>query len=121
VRGDVVVPLPLAPVLDPEQFADSMRTEVTRICCVFALVSDPDVPTADEFRARREAREVVAGMTIPETSTRCPTWLASVSPCSMYDELPDALLGDAEALDAPAAPLGPVDEPPDDTLAFESM
>ena len=71
VLGDVVDPVPL--LFEPEQFADSIRTEVTRTRWVLALVSEPDVPATpvDELlRERRAVREVLAGMTIPDTSTR---------------------------------------------------
>ena len=72
--GAALEPLPLMPLLlEPEQFADNIRTDVTRTCWTFALVSDPDVPATPvdaELRARREARVVGAGSTIPESSTR---------------------------------------------------
>ena len=72
--GDVVDGLPLAPLLlEPEQFSDSIRTEVTRTCCVSALVSEPDVPATlvdALLRDRREAGAFAAGRTIPEISTR---------------------------------------------------
>jgi len=71
--GDVVDGLPLVPLLlEPEQFADSIRTEVTRTCCVSALVSEPDVPTLVDavLRERRDAGTFAGGRTIPEISTR---------------------------------------------------
>lgn len=69
--GEVLEPLPL--LLEPEQLADNIRTDVTRTCWTFAVVSEPDVPATPvdaELRARREARVVGAGSTIPESSTR---------------------------------------------------
>jgi len=72
-------PLPVVPIpeLAPPQFADNIRTEVTRTRCMFvsaaAVVDDEAVD--DEDDERRAFRDAVrgGGMIIPITSTCCPS------------------------------------------------
>jgi len=72
-------PLPVVPTpeLVPPQFADSIRTEVTRTFCMFVsaeAVDDDEVVEEDEDE-RRALREAVraGGMIVPITSTCCPS------------------------------------------------
>jgi hypothetical protein len=75
-------PLPAVPTpeLAPPQFADSIRTEVTRTFCVLvsaeAVDDDEDEDEAvDEDEDRRAFRDAVraGGMIVPITSTCCPS------------------------------------------------
>ncbi len=59
-------------LLLPEQFAESMRTDVTRTRGVpVSAVADPEVPTveADDL-LRVERRDFGSGIIVPVTSTR---------------------------------------------------
>jgi len=71
-------PLPVVPTLElaPPQFADTIRTEVTRTRCVYvsaeAVDDDEAVEEEDDRRAFRDAVRA-GGMIIPITSTCCPS------------------------------------------------